>query len=499
MTVADLYAKLSLKTNNASFAAGDRLIGGIKKAVVALGAYMSIKWAAGLVEQTTAVASHFVDMSAQIGIAIEPLQQLGYVAQLSGSSIDGLAVGMKRLALNAQAAKDGGDEQRKTFRALGVDVASLLKGTLPLDKAVEQIADTLSKMPDGPKKTALAMKAFGKSGAELIPMLNEGSAGIQKMRQEFIDLGGQIDERTARQLEGFGDETDKVKIVFAGLRNTLVKAVLPALMQLIKTFLTWYKLHKEEITRKLEHAMYALVEVFKALGKAIMWIMEVTDNLQGAFEMIAVVIGALGLAMLAPFALTATLIAGVILLVQDLWTWFAKGSSHSVFGQLYEYMVSGLADTIEKWMSKIEGFVKWAQEQKDKLTGKGKKVLLFDNPEVTKAVGYNPTGAESVARLRRENKAESERGTLAKLADNHPLVAGVNRLMHVVRPEKQFLFSGRQVDQARAAVHVGDINVNATVPPHMATKEGAGLIGRAVREALESASRDLAVGTGATE
>lgn len=503
MTVADLYAKLSLKTNKASFDAGDRLIGGIKKAVVALGAYMSIKWAAGLVQQTTEVASRFVDLSAQIGVAIEPLQQLGYAASQSGSNLDGLAIGMKKFSMTAQDARDGTEQSIETMRRLGVDTKKLLDGTLPLDAALMQVADTFQAMPDGPAKAALAARAFGKAGGTLIPMLNEGSAGIAKMRQEFIDLGGQIDEKTARQLEGFGDETDKVKIVFAGLRNTVVKALVPAFLELTKTFLAWFKANRAEITRKLERAMHSLANVLRQVGRVISYLMELTDDLKGAFEVVAVVIASLGLAMLAPFALTAALIAGVILLVQDLWTWFAKGSEHSVFGQLYEYMVEGLADTIEKWMSKIEGFFEWAKEKKNKFLGKDQNNLLLGGIETWRASGSKERiagGQTDQERARAEQAKEDDRSVISKAGDYIPFNAGVQFVKRLVTSEDTNLIPGRYVDRARASgVQVGSINVNATVPEGMANKEGAGLIGRAVREALESASRDLAAGTGAVD
>jgi hypothetical protein len=498
MTVADLYAKLSLRTNKASFDAGERLIGTIKKAAVALGAYMSIKWAAGLIEQTTEAASRIVDLSSQVGLAIEPLQQLGFAASQSGSSMDGLAVGMKRFALNAQAARDGGDEQRKMFRKLGVDTKALLDGTLPLDKAVEQVADKFAKMPDGPQKTALAMKAFGKSGAELIPMLNEGGAGIARMRQEFIDLGGQIDEDTARKLEGFGDDVDKVKIVFAGLRNTLVRSVLPALLDLVKTFIAWYKLHREEITRKLERAMNQLVFVLRAVGRAVLWVLETTDNLKGGFELLMVSVAALGLAMLAPFALTAAALAGIILLVQDVWTWFKYGASHSVLGGLYEYMVDGLSETIEKWISKIKGFFAWAKEKKDAFLGQNQTKLLFDNSAVTQIIGKRAVGNTAVERARASAAGEKAAGE--KYGEGKvgwiPPIYGLNQLAKWnFRRNDNYTIPSSLVDQAKRSVQIQNMPINVTVPPAMSTKEGASFIGQAVRDALESATRDLAAGT----
>ena len=47
-------------------------------------------------------------------------------------------------------------------------------------------------MPDGPIKTAEAMKIFGRAGAELIPLLNEGGAKIQELQGHFTALNAVI-------------------------------------------------------------------------------------------------------------------------------------------------------------------------------------------------------------------------------------------------------------------------------------------------------------------
>ena len=49
-----------------------------------------------------------------------------------------------------------------------------------LRRVMMQVADAFKKMPDGAEKAGLAMKLFGKSGADLIPLLNEGADGLTK-------------------------------------------------------------------------------------------------------------------------------------------------------------------------------------------------------------------------------------------------------------------------------------------------------------------------------
>jgi hypothetical protein len=51
------------------------------------------------------------------------------------------------------------------------------------------VAEKFSRMQDSTTKTALAIQIFGKGGAALIPFLNEGKEGLERLRQVSDDLG----------------------------------------------------------------------------------------------------------------------------------------------------------------------------------------------------------------------------------------------------------------------------------------------------------------------
>jgi hypothetical protein len=66
----------------------------------------------------------------------------------------------------------------EAFRELGISIKNQ-DGSLRSSEAVMMdLADAFAKMEDGPNKAALAMKLFGRGGAELIPLLNMGSKEI---------------------------------------------------------------------------------------------------------------------------------------------------------------------------------------------------------------------------------------------------------------------------------------------------------------------------------
>ncbi|MBI1955222.1 MAG: phage tail tape measure protein, partial [Acidobacteria bacterium] len=72
-------------------------------------------------------------------------------------------------------------------------------------------------MPDDATKTALSLNPLGRSGKELLPLLNLGGAGLREMRQEASEFGRVIDERTFRAAEHFRDNLTRLRGAVEGL------------------------------------------------------------------------------------------------------------------------------------------------------------------------------------------------------------------------------------------------------------------------------------------
>ena len=346
--VASLFAGLKVKIDPRSFEAANKMLGLVKAGLGALAAYASVNFIKGLVDQTVELGGKLSDLSQQIGVPAETLQQLGYAAQLSGSSMEGMSTALRILSRNVSAAADGGKEQAKTFREMGVAIKAADGSLRPADQILGDVAEKIAAMPDGTQKTALAMRAFGRSGAELIPLLNEGRTGIAALRKEFVDLGGQISEEDVGALEAFGDEQDKVKVAMGGLRNEIVLALLPSLREVVSGFVEWFKANRAIIRQRLETFFRALVATAKlvvtALGQVVSaanWLYERQGLLivglaalttafvvlRGAAIAAAVKTAVAWATAIAPFLLLTAAIAAVILVIEDLYHWITGGES----------------------------------------------------------------------------------------------------------------------------------------------------------------------------
>lgn len=177
-------------------------------------------------------ADKMAKASRKIGVPIEDLTKLRHAAELSGVSFGGLENGLKRLSANMHDASKGIGEGAKAFEELGISVTNS-DGTLKSARDVmEELADRFEKMPDGAQKTALAMRVMGKSGADMIPLLNGGSQALEDMAAESVKLGLVFDEQTGRQAEAFNDNITRLQRSFTGLANKLTAQILPSLLAL---------------------------------------------------------------------------------------------------------------------------------------------------------------------------------------------------------------------------------------------------------------------------
>lgn len=185
---------------------------------------------------TSAAINNMDELSKQsqiLGVTTENLSALGYAAKLSGSSQADLIAALPRLAKGLTDAAQGTGAALEGFRALNLDPKGF-KGT---DDALLKIADKFSQFADGTEKTALAMNIFGKSGAALIPLLNEGAAGIEKLKQEAKEFGVVVGGDAAKNSEEFNDNIDRLKSVSEGLAISLASKTLPALNSFLEKIL----------------------------------------------------------------------------------------------------------------------------------------------------------------------------------------------------------------------------------------------------------------------
>lgn len=168
--------------------------------------------------------------AAKIGIPIEELSRLKYAADLSGVAMGQLQTGVQRLSRNMSDAAAGTGEGAKAFKQLGINVKGADGSLKSATDIMGEIGDKFATMPDGAQKTALAMQLMGRSGADMIPFLNGGSAALKELTDEADAFGLTISAETGKRAEAFNDNISRIGYAAQGVTTALASALLPALV-----------------------------------------------------------------------------------------------------------------------------------------------------------------------------------------------------------------------------------------------------------------------------
>jgi hypothetical protein len=211
----------------------DRRLAGAINGVMKFGAALGAAFSAGMVVdaiQRNIDAMDELNKAVQkVGIGAEDLQRLRYAADLSGVSAEKLDKAIGNLATGMAELAHGTGETAKALRAIGAQ-----SGDSPVE-ALKRISDQFAAMPDGLAKTNLAISLFGKKvGPELIPLLNQGGAALQKLADEADRFGGVLSAGSLAAAEQFNDNLSRLQRTISGIVAQITAGMLPALVAISK-------------------------------------------------------------------------------------------------------------------------------------------------------------------------------------------------------------------------------------------------------------------------
>lgn len=197
------------------------IIGGI-----ALGA--TVEKFSSLIKAAIDGADKLNDLSKTTGIAVTTLGGIGFAAEQAGSSLDGIVGPIGKLNLEIAKAAQGNPDASATFSALGINVRGANKEIKDAGQVLVELAGKFETYKDGPNKAAIANALFKKGFAELVPLLNEGSAALQNNIAYYQKYSGMTTE-VAERSDKFNDELAKAKLLTAGFFRNIAADLLPAL------------------------------------------------------------------------------------------------------------------------------------------------------------------------------------------------------------------------------------------------------------------------------
>ena len=115
------------------------------------------------------------------------------------------------------------------LKAIGLSANQLIG--VPLPEQFDRIADAVSKFADGGNKTAIVMALLGRGGAEMIPTLDLGRAGLDQIRPERRGCRHGHAGQTVAALATMKQSTTLLEESLKSLGGTIMGQVAPSITE----------------------------------------------------------------------------------------------------------------------------------------------------------------------------------------------------------------------------------------------------------------------------
>lgn len=189
----------------------------LKNGLLALAGSLSVSgfiaWARAAIDAADAMN----DMSQRTGIMVKDLAVFELASKQSGTTMESISRGVKGLSGVMST-------HSEALKAAGITATDT-------NGAMIQLAEMFSKMPDGMEKTNLAVKIFGKSGMDLIPMLNMGAIGLGEAAEKANKYAIQM-AIMAPLSDAFNDNMAEMAIHAKVVGMSILNNALPAMVEI---------------------------------------------------------------------------------------------------------------------------------------------------------------------------------------------------------------------------------------------------------------------------
>lgn len=190
--------KIGAGTTSLEALAGPAAIAAGAITTIGVAAYKTGEAIFALAKYASDYGSEFQDATEITGLSVETLGALRLAAEQGGKSFGDITSATEKFAKQLYAAKQGDEEAQKTMKALGVT-------SYDLETALGQAFEAIQKNTDGLDQMGTAQKAFGKTGAELLPIIKATGGGLDEYTEKAKKLGTTLTDEEVAAADEFGD------------------------------------------------------------------------------------------------------------------------------------------------------------------------------------------------------------------------------------------------------------------------------------------------------
>lgn len=206
-----------------------------------------------LTSQTADYGDNIDKMSQKLGLSTDAYQKWDYVIGLAGGDIDSMSAGFKSMTNTLADAQNGTESAIDKFTALGISMEDIQN--LDSEQMFEKVVASLQNMDDQTQKAAAANDLFGKSGQNLMPLLNQTNEETQKLIDTTSELGLVMSEDSVAASAKFKDTQDTIQAALDATTRSLGESLMPFFQRV----LDWVMEHMPEIQNIITSAIDFIV------------------------------------------------------------------------------------------------------------------------------------------------------------------------------------------------------------------------------------------------
>ena len=264
------------------------------------------------------------DFSNEIGVNIEAIQELGFAAQMNGSSMEAMQSSLSGISKSiGDASRDLG-RGKQAYEDLGISLKDGNGNLKTADVMFTELGEKMQKL----NYTQEQMKSIaGNLGIDssLLQLLKTSGKEIDDFRLKARALGIVTGE-DAEKAGDFNDALDTLKYAMGAISNFVAIGLAPAFTDIISKMVDWLSASRDLITNGLQYMSRVIV----SLSEAVVRLSPIIVAIGLAF--LAWKIQAIGLrAVLAtifsPITLIIAAVVAVALVIDDLIVAFQGGES----------------------------------------------------------------------------------------------------------------------------------------------------------------------------
>lgn len=174
------------------------------------------------------------DLAARLGVTYGELSGLTLAGEQVGVSMETIGAAVTRAEVAFTKAASGSSTAISAFKRIGLSVEQL-NGLSTADR-FKAIAQAISELPTPAERSAAAVGLFGRAGAQLLPLFEQGAAGIQAATVEANALGLTLNSVQADNVDAMGDSFTKAQAAVRGVVDQVVAYLAPAVTRVTEAF-----------------------------------------------------------------------------------------------------------------------------------------------------------------------------------------------------------------------------------------------------------------------